>query len=199
MQVYQHADPTLLRERSHPWTVADSSAEHRYYDLREHPELIRTALEDLRDRGASPAIETFYRLIEAVNGPASSLESNDCALSGVSAQGCAHPTLRLECSGRLMLLFRELRANTSPARVAALTQAVARALSRLDNGFQHGAVGVSLVPVRFLALPGTPAHQRGQQLLLSFWAWGDDEAQTMANLDRTLGNLGRAVAAVSEA
>ena len=29
----------------------------------------------------------------------------------------------------------------------------------------------------------------GSQLMLSFWAWGDDERETMANLDRTLTNV----------
>ena len=34
-------------------------------------------------------------------------------------------------------------------------------------------------------------------LMLSFWAWGDDEAETMANLDRVLENLSLALHGVA--
>jgi len=33
--------------------------------------------------------------------------------------------------------------------------------------------------------------------MLSFWAWGDDEAETMANLDRVLENLSLALHGVA--
>jgi hypothetical protein len=50
-------------------------------------------------------------------------------------------------------------------------------------------IGATVVPVRFTSLPGSPEEQLGSQLMLSFWAWGDDEAETMAHLNRTLVNL----------
>jgi hypothetical protein len=48
---------------------------------------------------------------------------------------------------------------------------------------------VTVVPVRFVALPGPDDRQIGSQLMLSFWAWGDDEEEAMAHMDRTLANL----------
>jgi hypothetical protein len=56
---------------------------------------------------------------------------------------------------------------------------------------------VSIVDVQFTTLPGPPVRQRGQQLMLSFWAWGDDEAQTLGNLDTALGNLRQALRAAA--
>lgn len=193
MQIVEHSDPSSLTLRSHPWSGSLSDAAHRYYDLRRDPGLIRTALEDLRGWERYPAIETFYRLLESLNGAGSVLETNDCAFEGPAGNEQAGVPKALQCSGRLMLLFRELPHNTVPVRVHSFTQALAHALSSEDEGFEWGVIGVTIVPVRFTALPGTDAAQRGSQLMLSFWAWGDDEADTMANLDRTLAGLGAAL------
>lgn len=40
-----------------------------------------------------------------------------------------------------------------------------------------------------VSLPGLEHDQLGVQLTLSFWAWGDDEAEAMAQVDRTLSKL----------
>ncbi len=85
MQVYEHNDPDSLRPRTHPWTDGESDPAHKYYDFRARPELIRSSIEDLQEWEAYPATETFYRLLEWLNGPESALESNDCAFSGATA------------------------------------------------------------------------------------------------------------------
>jgi hypothetical protein len=36
----------------------------------------------------------------------------------------------------------------------------------------------------------------GFQLMLSFWSWGDTEAEVMGNLDRTVQNIWEALRAV---
>jgi len=189
MHVVEHSDPDAFSVRSHPWYGSASDPNHRHYDLRQQPELIRSALEELRPWTRYSAIETFYQLLEWLNGPASSLETNDCAFSGPSANETAGFAKALQCSGRVMLLFRDLPQNTDAARVYGLTEAVARALAQEDEGYEWGVIGATIVPVRFTTLPGTEHDQFGSQLMLSFWAWGDDEREVMAHLDRTLTNV----------
>ena len=87
MNVYEHNDPDSLIPRSHPWIDGESDPTHRYYDFRTSPELIRSSLEDMQEWSTYPATETFYRLLEWLNGPESVFESNDCAFILVRVQG----------------------------------------------------------------------------------------------------------------
>jgi hypothetical protein len=198
MQVYEHNDPDSLRPRAHPWTDGESDPAHKYYDFRARPELIRSSIEDLQEWSAYPATETFYRLLEWLNGPQSTLESNDCAFSGASANRSARFSKRLQCSGRLMILYRDLALNTSPEQMHWLINGTAHAVREIDPAFAWGAVGATITPVRFITLPGPPGRQQGQQLMLSFWAWGEDEREVMTNLDRTFRNLTVALRQVSD-
>ncbi len=195
--MYEHADPASLRPRAHPWTEAGSDAAHRYYDFRRQPELIRSVLEDFIGHSAYPAVETFYRLVEWLSSDDCAFESNDCAFTAPAIDS-ARETKRVACSGRLMIFFRELAENTSPEQVRWLTHAVARATQRVNPEFQWGALGLTITSVVFTTLPGPAADQRGEELMLSFWAWGDDEAEAMAHLDRTLAGLTTVLRAISD-
>jgi len=197
MKVYELKDPQNLRLRAHPWVDSDGDPSHRYHDLRRHPDRIRTRIEDLLPWREEAAVETFLQLLEWLNGPESALESNDCAFSGPGVNAGPHSDLRLEVSGRLMILFRDQRRNTVSGQVEALTQHVAYALSLADPGLQAAVIGASVVDVQFVELPGPAVKQRGKQLLLSFWAWGDDEAEAYRNLNRTLKCLGGALRTTS--
>lgn len=148
--------------------------------------------------GAYPATETFYRLLEWLNGSDSIFESNDCAFSGAAADSRLEPSKRRQCSGRLMILYRDLVVNTSPEQIHWLTNAAAHALRRIDPAFQWGAIGATIMSVRFTTLPGPPEHQCGQQLMLSFWTWGGHEQEMMTNLDRTFHNLTVALRGLSD-
>ena len=128
--------------------------------------------------------------------PESVFESNDCAFSGATAN--TQDSKRLQCSGRLMMLYRELALNTSPEQMHWLTNAAAHALRRTDPAFEGGAIGATIMPVRFTTLPGPPERQRGQQLMLSFWAWGKQEPEVMTNLDRTFHNVTVALRGLSD-
>ncbi len=152
----------------------------------------------MQEWSAYPATETFYRLLEWLNGSESVFESNDCAFSGAIANTSAQFSKRLQCSGRLMMLYRDLALNTSPEQVHRLTNAAAHALRRTDHAFEWGAIGATIMPVRFTTLPGPPELQRVQQLMLSFWAWGDDEREVMTNLDRTFRNMTVALRTLSD-
>jgi hypothetical protein len=152
----------------------------------------------MHEWSAYPATETFYRLLEWLNGSESVFESNDCAFSGTAANTSDQFSKRLQCSGRLMILYRDLALNTSPEQIHWLTNAAAHALRATDPAFEWGAIGATVMPVRFTTLPGPPALQRGQQLMLSFWAWGEDEREVMTNLDRTFHNMTVALRELSD-
>jgi len=96
-----------------------------------------------------------------------------------------------------MVLFREVGRNTEAGLVAWLKNELHLELIELDSEFQWGAVGTTLIPVRYLALPEADGKQLGSQLMISFWAWGDQQADTMLNLARVMKNLTQALRRVS--
>ena len=63
--------------------------------------------------------------------------------------------------------------------------------------FRWGVVGTTIVPVRYLALAERNGQQFGSQLMISFWAWGNSEAETMLNVARLMKNLSQALLHVS--
>jgi hypothetical protein len=198
MRVYEHSDADSLKPRSHPWIDAESNPAYRYYDFKTQPELIRSSLEDLQQWTSYPAIETFYRLLEWLNGSESIFESNDSAFNGAAATARTPFSTPLQCSGRLMILYRDLAVNTSREQMRWLADTTARALSEADPMFEGGAIAVTIVATRFTALPEPPERQRGQQLMLSFWAWGETETEMMSHLDRTFQSLTGTLHSVSD-
>lgn len=189
MKVFEHNNTGSFPSRSHPWIGSASDPEDQYCNFREKPELIRSSIEDMQKWSAYAAAETFYRLLEWLNGSESVFESNDCAFNGASTNTSVQCAKPLECSGRLMILYRDLEINRSQEEILWLTNAAAHGLRNTDPSFEWGAIGATIMPVRFTALSRQPAGQRGQQVMLSFWAWGEDEAEVMANLDRTFRNM----------
>ncbi len=143
------------------------------------------------------AIETFYALLERLNHRQSTLESNDCAFIGPHPNDEPTVTKALLCSGRVMLLFRRLSQNIATQPMELLKNELHEQLIFLDQAFPWGLIGTTLVPTRFLSLPEADQQQLGTQLMISFWAWGDSEADTMLNLARLFKNLSRALRTVS--
>jgi hypothetical protein len=182
-----------LERRSHPWTSVEGDPDARYYDLTAHPEHIRASLEDLRGWQQYPAVDAFYTLLERLNHPKSALESNDCAFNGPGENEDPSVLKAMQCSGRLMVLVRSLTLNTEPERVDMLKNQLHLELAEADPAFHWGMIGTTVVPVRYLALPESREQQLGSQLMISFWAWGDSEADTMLNLGRLLKNLSGAL------
>ncbi len=208
MKTCEYAGEVEGLARSHPWSGSATDETARYLDLRASPALIRTALEDFAPWSRHAAVERFYGLLEWLNGPSSSLESNDCAFSPPArAAGAREETARkapssraFECSGRVMILFRDLARNTSPGEWPAFTLALHRALAVADPSFELGVIGTTLVPVRYRELLGPDSLPReGLQLMLSFWAWGGTERACMTSLARLVENLAAALEQVSEA
>jgi hypothetical protein len=96
-----------------------------------------------------------------------------------------------------MVLFRELARNTEAGAVPWLKNELHLALGALDPNFKSGMVGTTIVPVRYLPLAEENGQQLGSQLMISFWAWGNSEAENMQNLGRLLKNLAQALRSVS--
>jgi len=189
MNSCEYAGDPITEPRSHPWQGTPQDVRLRYYDFRREPGLVRVVLEDFRPWSQYVAIESFYRLVESLNGEQSPVETNDCAFSGPD------PT---ECSGRLMLLFREIANNTVRQRIEQLKNDIHLALGPLDPGFEAGTIGTTVMPTRYLELSNVDDGQAGFQLMISFWAWGKDEQDTMAQLARLLDNLALALDAACE-
>src|SRR4051812_37092217 len=181
--------------RSHPWSDSALHAGARYYDLSMTPELIRRVLEDFTPFQRFAAIEDFYSLLERLNHPKSALESSDCAFSGPQPNQSTQMKGTLECSGRLIILYRALAQNTLKERMAWLRLSLHQALSELDPTFASGIIGTTLIPSRYLALPEDA--QLGEQLMLSFWAFGDSQVAVMLGLARLFKNLSHALRSVS--
>ncbi len=143
--------------------------------------------------GDYAAIEAFYMLLERLNQPTSLLESNDCAFTGPHPSDSEASQKALECSGRVMVLFRDVARNTVDGQIEALKNELHLALAKLDPNFRSGVVGTTIIPVRYLALPDASDQQLGTQLMISFWAWGNTETENMQNLSRLLRNLAQAL------
>jgi hypothetical protein len=195
MKTYEYAGTPLSEPRSHPWQGSALDPEARYLDFTAAPELIRSTLEDFKPFQKYPAVEEFYALLERLNHPKSLLESNDCAFTGPGPNQTERVVATHECSGRLMLLYRDLEQNAQRTQMSWLRTALHQQLAHLDPKFTLGMIGTTLVPVRFLALPAEA--QLGEQLMLSFWAFGDSEGSAMNSLARLFKNLTQALRAVS--
>ena len=190
MKTVEYSGDLPSEPRSHPWTDSVASSESRYYDLRVEPELIRSSLEDFVPWSHYEAVTRFYEILERINGTGSVYESNDCAFSS-PGESEAPGLGDIQCSGRLMILYRDLILNTSKPRIETLARSLHIALAEIDPDLEPGIVGTTLVPVRLLELPAS--QQLGHQLMISFWAWGSSEADAMKNLDRVLRNLSQAL------
>lgn len=188
--------------RTQPWTTAERDENERYYNFREHPELIPKVLEDYKPWDHYEAVQRFYELVAWVNGPESRFESNDCAFHGPreNFQKDRFPK-QLMCSGRFMFFFRDLVQNLSvdSRQVVILDQHrppaynanllfqwfVNRSMELIDQLHQEtmwACIAPELFPVRYDEAPVAPADKFGYQFSFQFWAWGDDEKETMENL-----------------
>jgi hypothetical protein len=175
-----------LPTRSHPWTSATTDSTSRYYDLKQSPSLIRSALEDFVPWSDYPAIEGIFALLEWLNAGVGDYETNDCEFTGPMANEVVALDFPHMCSGRIMLLFRDLARNQSFDDVDHLSKQLHVALANIDPLFEAGVVATTIVPVHYRDLP---EPQLGWQLMVSFWAFGDGTQDSMSNLARLIANL----------
>lgn len=191
MRTFENRLEVPEQRRSHPWSTSTGDLSHRYYDFKARPELIPVVLEDFRLWDAHGAVRSFYELVAWINGSRSPFESNDCAFTGPEDNVDGGFRKRLQCSGRLGVFFRDLNLNTSERVIGGWIERIHIGLQALDPGFAWGAVGTTRLRVNYRDLPEGRAE--GWQLLLSFWAWGDDEPEVFANLARVIAALREAL------
>ena len=191
MKTFENREEVSAQRRSHPWSTSTGDLSYRYYDFKAKPELIPVALEDLRPWDAHAAVQSIYRLLGWINGPDSPFESNDCAFDGPEDNVDRGFPKRLQCCGRLGVLFRDLSRNTNEREMSRWIEGVHAGLRALEPGFAWGAVGTTRLRVDYRDLP--EGNSEGSQLLLSFWAWGDDAAEVFENLARVIAALREAL------
>jgi len=172
--------------RLHPWTAAAADAEVRYWNFRQHPEMIPEVLGDFVPWDHYPAIKKFYALLHWLNGESSVFESNSCALDVpkldvlvpqvVSDAFVSQP---VGIHGRLSLIFRDLARNADRPSVEWLKQSLHdHCRDRAPD--LPSAVYVGERPHRF-----TATAQEGHAVTLRYWAWGTDEMVAMQTLEST--------------
>ena len=197
MKIYKHQNDEYRDRRVHPWDIAESNPLHRFYNFKENPNLIRTVLEDFIPWNKWPAVEKFYEIIEWINSKDSVYESNDCAISGPKQNTDNKFPKTLQCSGRLMILYRNLLLNTSVDNMHWLEGATHHYFNKIDTEFEWGVIGTSILNVQYIELPLPEEKQYGTQLSIMFWAWGDTDNECMSNLFRVFKNMHDALEGIS--
>jgi hypothetical protein len=148
-------------------------------------------MEDFRPWSQTQAVQDFYRLLAVLNGRDSPLETNDSAFNEPAPNTSTAFAKRLQSSGRLMILFRDLILNTRRSRVRWLERRLQESLTELDRGFPWTAVATAMAPTRFIHLP--PSRQTGWQLAIHFFAWGDTAEETLDHFGRIVRCLAQAL------
>ena len=160
-----------------------------YFNFKTNPELISKVLEDFKPWESYRAVRVFCDLLAWLNGPMSQFEASDCAFREPGPYTGSAVSKAFQCSGRLMLLFRDLRLNVSQQYPCGLRYSIRGSLQRIDPDFQWGFIRISRSWAYFdeLLLPEQLKH--GEETVLTFYAWGDNEQETMENLERVFINV----------
>jgi hypothetical protein len=210
MQVYHAPELSHHDARLHPYQRGPGGGAG-YIDLKAHPDQIPHALEDFVPFAHLEAIQEFFRFLHEINGPGSPLETSDSALRPPRPHRDANSTLALSGFGRIYVLYRDLRLNCIPRQVMWLHGNLGHSLMTLDPSFaaEHGVVGMSCAKILHTTLSngrwtadgqfesGDNDPGFGQHVILSFWAYGNTEAEVYANLERVFRNIRQACAAIS--
>jgi hypothetical protein len=193
MRIYfdDHRTKTLHKggARNHRWTKGTYDENVRYYNFIESPELIRTNLEDFQPYDKYPGIQRFYEMLEWINGRESVFESNDCLLRFHENTKTLWMKKKFEIEGRVMIFLRDHRLNLDPGMVETYMNMLGFEIQEIDPQFDYGNFSFAFCPTAFNELPMPLGKQLTQILSITFWAWGDDEAETFDNLDRVFKNL----------
>jgi len=181
--------------RLHPY-VPIHEGQSGHVDFKVEPERIPIVLEDFIGHADQRAIQTFYEFLRWINGQASQLETCDCAFRGPAPHQDELSQRPLRADGRVFVMFRDLTLNCDDDRTHWLCDRLMRELDAIDpevteaDGFVaftfnfalHVALAASAQDdgsrMCSLRAPGL-----GRHVMLTFVAYGDDEAQTFDRLD----------------
>jgi len=183
--ISKHIDNSMLR--SHPWTTMQTDDKSIYMDFKQHPNLIRTSIEDLIPYKKQDFVEQFYTLIEWINSRNSLLESNDCTFNSVEDNPDPQYPFAKKCSARLMILFRHLPENCQEKSINWLLEQLQNLIATSKPKFKAGAIGLSLSPTCYLALGDKPdTGGMGYQVTLNFFAYGKNERRCYESMKEIL-------------
>lgn len=181
----KQTDNTELR--SHPWTSMITDESSIYMDFKKNPKLIRTSLEDFLPFKKWPFVDTFYSLIEWLNGSASLLESNDCTFNAMEENTDEPYPYAIKCSARVMILFRDIEENCQQRSIDWLMQNILQSVVSTKLGFRAGAICLSQSVTYYLALGDRPdTGGIGQQVVLTFFAYGKNERRCYENMQQVI-------------
>ncbi len=199
--------------RQHPWERVEHNPNAKYYNFREHPELIPQVLEDFKPYAHFESVQYFYELVRGINSDFSIFETNDCAFSGVIKNGVQDRPTQLRGYGRFMFFFRDLLLNLSEGskewslkrrftdetepyyapntHIEKFTQRAVDVISELNPRPIWNCVMVELYPVYYHEAPVPEPLKMGHQFSFNFWAWGNDEAEVMNNFGRVVDTMNK--------
>jgi hypothetical protein len=206
MIVYYDPNRTYTIPRLHPYQPGDAT-QSGFVDFKSYPEQIPIVLEDFIPFADTPAIQAFYSFLKWINGPHSVLETNDCALRPPSGHHDDNSDHLLSINGRVVLMFRDLKLNTSQEHIEWLMARLMELLSMIDVDMpsSEGVVGFTLIPALHTSISNGIWHPDGNfesgdndpgfgnHLMLTFWAYGDTESQIFYNLNRVYLNIWKSV------
>lgn len=184
--------------REHPWTVVEGHPGAKYWDFKAHPEKIPLVLEDFKPWQSYPAIQRFYELLLWLNGTDSSFESNDCGMQPPRRDDEAPGPIRrcfainpIMVYARLTIIYRDLGLNVGES-FGLLKLAIFCCLRKTELNIP---VAVEVGEWQHLF---TSINKEGKAVTLQFWAWGDDEAQSIDGLRLTFEAVHRCLKDISD-
>ncbi len=198
MIVYHAKEFEDAGPRPHPWSTSIADPSQQYVDFKQEPGKIRTALEGWTLYSNERFAETFFQLLEWLNGDDSHLESNDCAFLPAADNIDAQFSFKKRCAERLMILFRDIYENTQPDSVDWLFNGTGKRLVVLDKEFRAGAIGLSYKKTIYKALSDDPKEgAAGFQVMLSLFAYGKNRTTAHNAMARVIGNLRIALGSIN--
>lgn len=203
MHTYYEGNLTNPEPRLFPYGPADAT-QSGFVDFIQQPELIETCLEDFRPFAGTQAVETFYEFLRWINGPTSHLATCDCGLFPPAPHSDRNSEHALRITGRVFILFRDLRGNSSLSASDWLCVRMMNEMTDVDSNFSDakGVVGFT----KQLALQtgisngtwrengkfessGANDPGFGHHLMLTFFAYGQTEEETFESLNRVFKNI----------
>ena len=97
-----------------------------------------------------------------------------------------------------MVFFRDLYLNVSQQYPARLRYSIRDSLRQMDSDFEWGFVRISRSWTYFSELSGPEELKHGEETVVMFWAWCDNENETMDNLKRVFQNLSQCFRRLSD-
>jgi len=158
-----------------------------YMDFKNNPTLIRHSLEDFLPFNKWAFVESFYSLIEWINSPLSSLESNDCNFNIAQDNNDHQYPYAKKCSIRLMILFRDIPENCQERSIEWLTQNILQSVATTKLSYKSGAVCISLNDTCYLELGDKPdTGGLGQQIVLTFFSYGKNNKRCYESMQQVI-------------